>query len=270
MTQMAHDIYCIALRQLKTALRLYFEEVDYYSVITLAGASEEVFGSLLLKKLKDTLRDYFEQGEYDSAITSTDGLQERINKLREKFEENDKLCEEILEKLRNDEEPNSLPGKLLGGRNLEKKLLKELKGVVDDKIKGLEEDSGEKDESLKKLLDPLKWMFDSYWPALDSLADGAVKIGEIFEGETPSRRDVIGIANEIRNILKHGLLDERKIVEFDALEVAKHILDRAISNYFQLTGNLTPEMERFQDMHVQDSPEIRLPSEEDEESSATQ
>ena len=266
MTQMAHDMHCMAFRQLETALRLYSEREDYYSVITLAGASEEVFGSFLLKKLKDALREYFEQEENNSAIASTDGLQDSINKLREKFEENDKLCEEILEKLRNDEEPNNLPGKLLGGRNKEKKLLKDLENIIYEKLEGLNENSGEKNDSLKKFMEPLKRIFDSYKPTMDSLADAAVKIGDILDGEAPSRRSVIGAANEIRNILKHGLLDERKVVEFDAPEVAKHMLDRAISNYFQLTANPTPAMQRFQDMHVQDNAHIRPCPEDDEES----
>ena len=47
MTFMTHDVQDVALRQLETALRLYFESEDYYSVITLAGASEEIFGKLL-------------------------------------------------------------------------------------------------------------------------------------------------------------------------------------------------------------------------------
>ena len=47
MTEMAHDVSCCALRQLETALPLYFEGEDYYSVTTLAGAAEEVFGKLL-------------------------------------------------------------------------------------------------------------------------------------------------------------------------------------------------------------------------------
>lgn len=266
MTLMAHDIHCVALRQLETALRLYFEREDYYSVITLAGASEEVFGSFLLKKLKGTLHEYFEQEKSNYAIPSIDGLQDCIDKLREKFEENDKLCEEILEKLRNDEEPNNLPGKLIGGRNQEKKLLKDLENIVYEILEGLNEYSCEKYDSLKKFVEPLKWIFDSYKPTLDSLADAAVKIGDILDGEAPSRRSVIGAANEIRNILKHGLLDERKVVEFDAPEVAKHMLDRAISNYFQLTANPTPAMQRFQDMHVQDNAHIRPCPEDDEES----
>ena len=37
----------IAEEQLETALRLYFEQRDYYSVITLAGAAEEILGKML-------------------------------------------------------------------------------------------------------------------------------------------------------------------------------------------------------------------------------
>ena len=37
----------IAKEQLETALRLYFEQRDCYSVITLAGAAEEILGKML-------------------------------------------------------------------------------------------------------------------------------------------------------------------------------------------------------------------------------
>jgi len=37
----------MAVTQLETALRLHFEGSDYFSVITLAGAADEVFGQLL-------------------------------------------------------------------------------------------------------------------------------------------------------------------------------------------------------------------------------
>ena len=47
MSAQEHDRKSLALRQLETALRLYFEREDYASVITLAGAADEVFGKLL-------------------------------------------------------------------------------------------------------------------------------------------------------------------------------------------------------------------------------
>ena len=52
MAYMEHSVKRIAIKQLITALRLYFEVTDrdvegYYAVITLAGASEEILGELL-------------------------------------------------------------------------------------------------------------------------------------------------------------------------------------------------------------------------------
>ena len=37
----------LALQQLETALRLYFEGKNFASVVTLAGAADEIFGKLL-------------------------------------------------------------------------------------------------------------------------------------------------------------------------------------------------------------------------------
>lgn len=47
MAPRAYDKKCIALAQLETALRLFQEEEDLFSPITLAGASEEILGKLL-------------------------------------------------------------------------------------------------------------------------------------------------------------------------------------------------------------------------------
>ena len=40
----------VALAQLETALKLYFEAQDFFSTITLAGAAEEILGKLLSAK----------------------------------------------------------------------------------------------------------------------------------------------------------------------------------------------------------------------------
>ena len=157
MTLMAHDIHCIAVRQLETALYLYFKREDYYSVITLAGASEEVFGKLL----------------------------------KEKNSEN----------------------------------------------------------------------------ALDSLKKSGVAIHEALFDEDLPEKEISDRANWVRNLLKHWSLGQPKVFEFDAPEEAKDMLNCAIDNYYELTGNLTSAMKRFQDTHVQDNPEIRPCSEEDWESS---
>ena len=44
------DKKCVALTQLETAIRLYFEGEDYFSAITLAGAAEEILGKLVTEK----------------------------------------------------------------------------------------------------------------------------------------------------------------------------------------------------------------------------
>ena len=43
----------LALKQLETALRLFFEGEDFASVITLAGAADEIFGKLLASAGRD-------------------------------------------------------------------------------------------------------------------------------------------------------------------------------------------------------------------------
>lgn len=57
MTLQSHDCRCIALVQLETALRLYFEKSDFFSVITLAGNADEVFGKILKTKGRESSLD---------------------------------------------------------------------------------------------------------------------------------------------------------------------------------------------------------------------
>jgi hypothetical protein len=45
-----YDRKHVALAQLETALKLYFEAQDFFSTITLAGAAEEILGKLLSAK----------------------------------------------------------------------------------------------------------------------------------------------------------------------------------------------------------------------------
>ncbi len=47
MTVRAYYREDLALQQLETALRLYFEGKDFAAVVTLAGAADEIFGQLL-------------------------------------------------------------------------------------------------------------------------------------------------------------------------------------------------------------------------------
>ena len=147
MAEIAHDVQCMALRQLETALRLYFEREDYYSVITLAGTSEEIFGKLL------------SIGENERSL---DSLKEDVSAVHKELFEQD------------------LNDKMISHR-----------------------------------------------------------------------------ANEARNWLKHGSQGDSGVVEFDAPEEAKDMLNRAIDNYYSLTDSITPQMSRFQNCRVQDSAQVR-------------
>jgi hypothetical protein len=54
MADKSHDCRCIALSQLETALRLYFERSNFFSVITLAGNADEILGKILKTKGKES------------------------------------------------------------------------------------------------------------------------------------------------------------------------------------------------------------------------
>lgn len=140
MTQMVHEIRKIAQRQLETALRLYFEGEDYFSVITLAGASEEIFGKMAKTRA-----------------------------------------------------PNET--------------------------------------------------------ALDSLTKAVIEIDK-----TQTTKRVVKRANYVRNRLKHWTEDEVTVVECDAPEEARDMLNRAIDNYYALTQNLSPAMRSFQNECTKDAP----------------
>ena len=150
MVGMAHDVQSIALRQLETALRLYFEGKDYYSVITLAGAAEEILGQLL-------------------------------------------TCS--------------------GGEN-----------------------------------------------SLSAIKKATGATHEVLYDEKLNDSETSELANAARNAMKHWSPDRPKVLEFDARGEAKDMLNRAIDNYYNLTGNLSSLMARFQEGTVTDNAHIRLDS----------
>ena len=147
MVEMAHDVQCIALKQLETALRLFFEWEDYYSVITLAGASEEIFGKLLSSE---------------------------------------------------------------GGEN-----------------------------------------------SLDSIKKDVSAVHNELFSQNLKDKEIADRANKVRNNLKHWSSGKQELVEFDAQEEAKDMLNRAIDNYYSLTGNLTASMRQFQDKIVTNNAHVR-------------
>ena len=130
-----HDRRNMALAQLDRAIALYFENADFYSVITLAGAADEIFGQIL-------------------------------------------------------------------------------------KAKGRE-------------------------PHLESIKTAVVEISRLGFGRVIEPSKVAERANFARNALKHWSEGQPLIVDFDAAEEAKDMLERAISNYWALESRLSPNMERF-------------------------
>ena len=143
----AHDVHDVALRQLETALKLYIKGEDYYSVVTLAGAAEELFGQLL----KDS-----------------------------------------------------------DGQN-----------------------------------------------AMDSLKQDVAAIHRALYNEDLSEKVIVKRANQERNALKHWGPGKPTAFESDTQQEAKDLLDRAVNNYYGLTGYLTPEMQRFQSMHTGNNAHVR-------------
>ena len=295
MTSMAHDLDRVALRQLETALCLYFEQQDYYSVITLAGASEEMFGARLRGRLKTEVRQYCEHEDFYLMITSAHDSKKIVDALLESFNENDelcadiwerfeneKLCDELLGRLQEDEDPEQLQnkplkmlqckllqilqdklleilqGKLLNTHGTESERLRNLNEITKKHLKELEKASGETNDRRKDCLTNLKGIFDSSNSYLDSMIDDASEIEwTMFDVTVPTKKGLRRAANWVRNMLKHGLLDDTKVVEFDARDCAEDMLTRAIDNYYRLTYNCTPAMIRFQEMHVQDNAVVR-------------
>ena len=295
MTSTPHDLERVALRQLETALCLYFEQQDYYSVITLAGASEEVLGAHLRARLKTEVRRYCEHEDFYLMITSAHDSKRIVDALLKTFDENDKacadiwerfqnekLCDELLGRLQEDESPEQLQNKPL--KMLQCKLLqilqdrlleglqgklqqthkKEITGlrkvneITKKHLKELEKASGETNDRRKDCLTDLKGIFDSSKSYLDSMIDDASEIEwTMFDVTVPTAKGLLREANWLKNMLKHGSFCDTKVVEFDAREWAKDMLRRAIDNYYSLTYNLTPAMRRFQEMHVQDNAVVR-------------
>jgi hypothetical protein len=69
MTERTYEKLDIARQQFDTALRLFFEGADYFSVVTLAGAAEEIFGKELEHHgLTPTLQNMSEIGAKVSAL----------------------------------------------------------------------------------------------------------------------------------------------------------------------------------------------------------
>ena len=81
---------------------------------------------------------------------------------------------------------------------------------------------------------------------LESIKRSVVAIAGQLRGATVDPSKVADRANLARNALKHWKSGQMPVVEFDAVEEAKDMLERAISNYWALESKLSPAMLRFQ------------------------
>ena len=147
MVEIAHDYVHIARTQLDTALHLYFAGEDYYSVVTLAGASEEILGKLLSEAGNNT--------------------------------------------------------------------------------------------------------------ALDSLKKDVSAVHKALFGEDLQEKQISDRANEMRNSLKHGTRGKAKAIKFDARAEAKDMLNRAVDNYYTLTGELATTMDKYLNENVSNNAHLR-------------
>ena len=79
--------------------------------------------------------------------------------------------------------------------------------------------------------------------ALTSISSTITEILSANDVPTLTNRELIRQLNDVRDWLKH--YRDGKDLDFDAKEAALQLIDRAVSNYFQLTGGESNEMVRF-------------------------
>jgi hypothetical protein len=79
--------------------------------------------------------------------------------------------------------------------------------------------------------------------ALASLSSAIADIFTANDLPTLRNRELVRQLNDVRDWLKH--YTDGKDLDFDAKEAAAALIDRAVTNYYQLTGRKTGEMTRF-------------------------
>ncbi len=78
--------------------------------------------------------------------------------------------------------------------------------------------------------------------ALSALIEASVEYARVVQDRKAKPEVFAKLANEVRNGLKH-ITDGQPVLI--SQKAATEILDRAIENYFALTGNLTSSMDQF-------------------------
>ncbi|MFC5500231.1 hypothetical protein ACFPOE_21995 [Caenimonas terrae] len=87
-------------------------------------------------------------------------------------------------------------------------------------------------------------------PQLERIKEAVAAVHKQMWGHEADLKSIADRANRARNALKHWSEGQPMVVEFDAEEEAKDMLERAISNYWSLYKNLTSAMLRFQREHL--------------------
>lgn len=78
--------------------------------------------------------------------------------------------------------------------------------------------------------------------ALSSLIEASVEYARVVQNRAANPKAFANLANEVRNGLKH-ITDGQPVTV--SRKAAIEILDRAVENYFAITGNLSSSMEQF-------------------------
>ncbi len=89
----------IARRQIETALDLFFVQGDIISIVTLAGAGEEILGKLLQREGKPNMMDHLIDFDRCLTVTGRDHkiVNEEVNGIRNSLKHANRPLEEELE-----------------------------------------------------------------------------------------------------------------------------------------------------------------------------
>ncbi|HHI94924.1 MAG TPA: hypothetical protein ENK04_15715 [Gammaproteobacteria bacterium] len=82
--------------------------------------------------------------------------------------------------------------------------------------------------------------------SLEDLVEESQEYQVKEHGEASNKKDIVSLANYYRDRLKH--INDGKDLLFSVDYEAAYLIDRAISNYFKITGDETREMISFREL----------------------
>jgi hypothetical protein len=87
--------------------------------------------------------------------------------------------------------------------------------------------------------------------SFNSMKNGAVLISQFLEGEPTTEKAIHNLMNKAKNSTKHMNGSADSTIDFEPKAEAKDLLDRAVTNYYQLMGHYelkeTDLLTRFND-----------------------